>query len=405
MMLSDDFDGNKGRVGTPNGNSGAGSVGNYGVSPRDGGGSGGYGTSGSSEVRADGTASFRRCRRGEGPRTELRVLINTKNAGAIIGKGGSNIKRLRESYKSSVTVPDCSGPERILTITAELGTALEVLVDVVPRLDDYKDHVDLNFDCEVRILVHQSQVGSIIGRAGGKIKELRDITGTNIRVYSQCCPMSTDRVIQITGKPDLVCDTIQQVLEIASSAGIKGGVQPYDPYNFDDFAAPEYGGFGDPQNPNVRGGGPMSVPRGFGRQSGGGGGGAPFGSGGGPGRSRGGIQRGGGAGGGGAGGNGNDWNSHLDPTFAGQPNTSRSEGERTTQQVSIPKDLAGSIIGTQGHRIRAIRAQSGAQIIIASEVQPGSNDRIITITGTQEQIQNAQYLLQMSVRQHSGKYT
>lgn len=132
-----------------------------------------------------------------------------------------------------------------------------------------------------------------------------------------------------------MCDTIQQVLEIASSAGIKGGVQPYDPYNFDDFAAPEYGGFGDPQNPNVRGGGPMSVPRGFGRQSGGGGGGAPFGSGGGPGRSRGGIQRGGGAGGGGAGGNGNDWNSHLDPTFAGQPNTSRSEGERTTQQVCL----------------------------------------------------------------------
>ena len=78
-------------------------------------------------------------------------------------------------------------------------------MDVVPRLDDYKDHVDLNFDCEVRILVHQSQVGSIIGRAGGKIKELRDITGTNIRVYSQCCPMSTDRVIQITGTNPRQC--------------------------------------------------------------------------------------------------------------------------------------------------------------------------------------------------------
>ena len=91
-------------------------------------------------------------------------------------------------------------------VSVLLGTALEVLVDVVPRLDDYKDHVDLNFDCEVRILVHQSQVGSIIGRAGGKIKELRDITGTNIRVYSQCCPMSTDRVIQITGTNYLIAN-------------------------------------------------------------------------------------------------------------------------------------------------------------------------------------------------------
>ena len=128
MMLSDDFDANKGRVGTPNGNSGAGSVGNYGVSsPRDvggssagggGGGGGGYVSTPVSapESRPDGTAAtFRRCRRGEGPRTELRVLINTKNAGAIIGKGGSNIKRLRESYKSAVTVPGQRNEETSFT--------------------------------------------------------------------------------------------------------------------------------------------------------------------------------------------------------------------------------------------------------------------------------------------------
>lgn len=34
-------------------------------------------------------------RRGEGPHVELRILLASKNAGAIIGKGGSNIKRLR----------------------------------------------------------------------------------------------------------------------------------------------------------------------------------------------------------------------------------------------------------------------------------------------------------------------
>ncbi|KAK2141732.1 hypothetical protein LSH36_1051g00023 [Paralvinella palmiformis] len=34
--------------------------------------------------------------RGEGPFVELRFLMQSKNAGAIIGKGGSNIKRLRQ---------------------------------------------------------------------------------------------------------------------------------------------------------------------------------------------------------------------------------------------------------------------------------------------------------------------
>jgi hypothetical protein len=55
--------------------------------------------------------------------------------------------------------------------------------------------------------------------------------------------------------------------------------------------------------------------------------------------------------------------------------------------------LAGAIIGKGGARIRKIRSDSGAGITI-DEPLPGSNDRIITITGSPNQIQMAQYLLQ-----------
>lgn len=55
--------------------------------------------------------------------------------------------------------------------------------------------------------------------------------------------------------------------------------------------------------------------------------------------------------------------------------------------------LAGAIIGRGGNRITEVRRQSGAQVVI-DEALPGSNDRIITITGTQEQIDAAQFLLQ-----------
>jgi len=92
-----------------------------------------------------------------------------------------------------------------------------------------------------------------------------------------------------------------------------------------------------------------------------------------------------------------------DAAFPGHPNTANSQGEQASQQVSIPKDLAGAIIGPQGTRIRAIRAQSGAQIIIG-KAEPATEERVITINGTEEQIQNAQYLMQMAVRQHSGKF-
>ena len=32
-----------------------------------------------------------------------------------------------------------------------------------------------DIECEIRVLVHQSQAGCIIGRAGFKIKELREV--------------------------------------------------------------------------------------------------------------------------------------------------------------------------------------------------------------------------------------
>ena len=55
--------------------------------------------------------------------------------------------------------------------------------------------------------------------------------------------------------------------------------------------------------------------------------------------------------------------------------------------------LAGAIIGKGGARIRKIRGDSGASITI-DEPRPGSSERIITISGSSNQIWKAQYLLQ-----------
>lgn len=69
-----------------------------------------------------------------------------------------------------------------------------------------------------------------------------------------------------------------------------------------------------------------------------------------------------------------------------------AKNERKTTCVVVMQ-LAGSIIGKGGQRIKQIRHESGASIKIDEPLE-GSEDRIITITGTQDQIQNAQYLLQ-----------
>ena len=80
-------------------------------------------------------------------------------------------------------------------------------------------------------------------------------------------------------------------------------------------------------------------------------------------------------------------------------NTNDGDGNQDSTQVTIPKDMAGAIIGPGGSRIRKIRSDSKANITI-DEPLPGSNERIITIAGSQRQIQTAQFLLQQSVREH-----
>ncbi|KAL6255371.1 hypothetical protein P5V15_013709 [Pogonomyrmex californicus] len=120
------------------------------------------------------TSPHKRYRQGD---DELRLLIPSKVAGSIIGKGGQNITKLRSQYKASIIVPDCPGPERVLTISSDLPTVLQVLNEVVPNLEETRFQNGSRHgsdEIDVRMLVHQSQAGCIIGKGGLKIKELRE---------------------------------------------------------------------------------------------------------------------------------------------------------------------------------------------------------------------------------------
>lgn len=99
---------------------------------------------------------------------------------------------------------------------------------------------------ELRLLIHTSHAGGIIGRGGQRIKELREQTKAAIKVFSQCCPQSTERVCAVQGPIDVVIHAIRVVLDVIVATNIKGTVKLYDPFNFDAYAAAEYGGYGDP---------------------------------------------------------------------------------------------------------------------------------------------------------------
>ncbi|XP_067629610.1 heterogeneous nuclear ribonucleoprotein K homolog isoform X3 [Eurosta solidaginis] len=380
-------------------------------------------------------------------------------------------------------------------------------------------------EVDVRLLIHQSLAGCVIGKGGQKIKEIRDKIGCRIlKVFSNVAPQSTDRVVQMIGKQSQVIDAIREVVTLTRETPIKGPVHNYDPNNFDRMYADEYGGYGsgggggggggnNRQSRGGRGGGggggnfgndrggrndrsrsggrrenpfinPWANDDGFGGNNGGGGGGfgggnfggggfgggnfggngggfggnngpsgnfgnnAGFGgglggglgnqgsgggfggnlgggfggnqmnNGGGGGFGGGGMNQGGGFGGpnnnnsmgsggmgGGMGGGGGGFGpgpTNNGPNAGNSGNLPTGHDPKNSTQVTIPKDLAGAIIGKGGGRIRRIRNESGAYITI-DEPLPGSTDRIITISGNPKQIQMAQYLLQQSVHENNGR--
>ncbi|KAK3800821.1 hypothetical protein RRG08_012851 [Elysia crispata] len=69
------------------------------------------------------------------------------------------------------------------------------------------------------------------------------------------------------------------------------------------------------------------------------------------------------------------------------------------QEMNIPNDLIGCIIGRGGQKINEIRQVSGATIKI-SNAEDGSSDRKVTITGPPECIGLAQYLISTSMELH-----
>ena len=182
---------------------------------------------------------------------ELCILLQSKNAGAVIGKGGKNIKALHTDYNARVSVTDS---ECILNIKADTETIGEILKKIIPTLEEglqlplptatsqlslesdaveclnYQHYKGSDFDCKLRLLIHPSLAGGITGVKADKIKALQ----TTIKLFLICCPQYIDRVVLIGGKPDRVVECIKIILDIISEFRIKGQAQSYDPNFYDE---------------------------------------------------------------------------------------------------------------------------------------------------------------------------
>lgn len=165
----------------------------------------------------------------------IRMLMVGKEIGGIIGKGGANVSNYREQSGAKITISsEQNCPERIVTISGgqtQIYKAVELITDKM-----FKDvNSGLTTDATsqvpvtIRLVVPASQCGSIIGKGGAKIKEIRDTTGCAIQVQSDMLPNSSERSVTLSGVPSTIVHCINMLCDVMIQFPAKTATVPYHP--------------------------------------------------------------------------------------------------------------------------------------------------------------------------------
>ncbi|XP_038643686.1 poly(rC)-binding protein 3 isoform X14 [Scyliorhinus canicula] len=293
----------------------------------------------------------------------IRLLMHGKEVGSIIGKKGETVKKMREESGARINISEGNCPERIVTITGPTDAIFKAFAMIAFKFEEDIDNSMSNSTATskppvtLRLVVPASQCGSLIGKGGSKIKEIRESTGAQVQVAGDMLPNSTERAVTISGMPDAIIQCVKQIcvvmLEVEYKSPPKGATIPYRPKP---ASAPVI--FAGGQAYTIQG--QYAIPHPdltklhqLAMQH------TPF--------------------------------TPLGQTTPGFPGLD-ANSPASTHELTIPNDLIGCIIGRQGSKINEIRQMSGAQIKIANAAE-GSTERQITITGSPANISLAQYLI------------
>ncbi|KAF9112501.1 RNA binding protein, heterogenous nuclear RNP-K like protein [Mortierella sp. AM989] len=315
-------------------------------------------------------------REGEGLDSEapltLRALVSTKEAGVIIGKGGKNVADLRDQtgVKAGVTKVVQGVHDRVLTVTGTIEgvakafsliaqTLLENPVTSSPPSTPVNPLRPVPQTSSIRLLISHNLMGTIIGRQGLKIKQIQDASSARMVASKEMLPQSTERVVEIQGTIDAIRIAIYEIGKCLVDDWERGvGTVLYNP-----------------SVPTVAGSSSGAASGGYAPSSSGSGSRPKYTS-----RT----------------GSGSDF-SRTRPegssSSGGYSNNNVNSANQRTQEISIPADMVGCIIGKGGSKISEIRRLSGSRISIAKTPHDETGERMFTIVGTIESNEKALYLL------------
>uniref|UniRef100_A0A2K6GTY9 Poly(rC) binding protein 4 n=1 Tax=Propithecus coquereli TaxID=379532 RepID=A0A2K6GTY9_PROCO len=269
---------------------------------------------------------------------------------------GETVKRIREQSSARITISEGSCPERITTITGSTAAVFHAVSMIAFKLDEDLCAAPANGGnvsrppVTLRLVIPASQCGSLIGKAGTKIKEIRETTGAQVQVAGDLLPNSTERAVTVSGVPDAIILCVRQICAVILESPPKGATIPYHPsLSLGTVLLSANQGFSvQGQYGTVT---PAEVTK---------------------------LQQ---------------LSGHAVPFASPSVVPGLDPGTQTSsQEFLVPNDLIGCVIGRQGSKISEIRQMSGAHIKIGNQAE-GAGERHVTITGSPVSIALAQYLI------------
>ena len=177
----------------------------------------------------------------------LRMIMSGKDVGHLIGIGGDTIKTLRKESGAKIFVNDGSSlekkfvskescPERMVTVVGTIDSIFRAYSLICKKMEEREDSRKLEKgltekkeDLSLRLVLPSFQCGSLIGKGGKKIKEIREVTSATVNVESEPLPGSTERSVTVGGSYDAVTQCIYHICCVMLQNPVQGTTVDYIP--------------------------------------------------------------------------------------------------------------------------------------------------------------------------------
>eukprot|EP00455_Lapot_gusevi_P052607 TRINITY_DN802_c0_g1_i5.p1 TRINITY_DN802_c0_g1~~TRINITY_DN802_c0_g1_i5.p1 ORF type:complete len:494 (+),score=154.59 TRINITY_DN802_c0_g1_i5:65-1483(+) len=285
------------------------------------------------------------------PKFEVRVLVSTKDAGAIIGKGGNSIVELQRVGGAKVNISKAMAGllERVVTMSGgipELRQTLDIILDKIhPRSSS-------DTPLTLQLLVANECVSYLKGKRGSP-KDIEGETGVRLSVASTLMPESTERNATLHGPRSALLAAFEIACRAVSEYFETGDLETWVKYY------PKASSSLPPSTSSSYGSHSHSHSHAYSRSAA-----SPY--------------------------------YGMDPYaahYAPHPPVTINSSGMHEIQLSVPNASAGAVIGKGGSVISELMRQSGAQIKVLDAVPPAT-ERTVRITGNAQSTEHALQLVQ-----------